>query len=64
MDEGYNVGVRLGRSDLVLDIDPRHFPDGETLATDNPFKRLCADAGLNVDNYPGLKLARAVSTYT
>ncbi|UFK26729.1 integrase [Roseobacter phage RDJL6] len=52
MEEGYNVGVRLGTGDLVLDIDPRGFPKGETLATDNPFKRLCKDVGLNVDNYP------------
>lgn len=52
MEEGYNVGVRLSTSDLVLDVDPRGFPEGETLATDNPFKRLCADVGLNVDEYP------------
>ncbi|ADK73448.1 DNA primase [Roseobacter phage RDJL Phi 1] len=52
MEEGYNVGVRLGAGDLVLDIDPRGFPEGETLATDNPFKRLCKDVGLNVDEFP------------
>lgn len=52
MEEGYNVGVRLYPGELVLDIDPRAFPEGETLSTDNPFKRLCKDVGLNVDKYP------------
>lgn len=52
MEDGYNVGVRLRRGDLILDIDPRAFPEGETLATDNPFKRLCVDVGLEVDKYP------------
>ncbi|MEP3347734.1 MAG: bifunctional DNA primase/polymerase [Litoreibacter sp.] len=52
MKDGYNVGVRLGHGDLVLDIDPRAFPEGETLSTDNPFKRLCVDVGLDVYKYP------------
>ncbi len=52
MEDGYNVGVRLRRGDLILDIDPRAFPEGETLSTDNPFKRLCVDVGLDVGKYP------------
>ena len=52
MDEGFNVGVRLQEHDLVLDIDPRAFPEGETLETDNPFQRLCRDVRLRTDNYP------------
>lgn len=52
MTAGDNVGVRLGRSDLVLDVDPRAFPAGETLSTDNPFRRLCADVGLDAKAFP------------
>lgn len=52
MEAGDNVGVRLRRDELVLDVDPRHFPEGETLATDNPFRRLCEDAALDVSGYP------------
>ena len=51
MEEGFNVGVRLRRGDLILDIDPREFPEGETLSTDNPFKRQCVDVGLDVGKY-------------
>lgn len=49
---GGNVGVRLTEQDLVVDVDPRNFPDGETLETDNPFRRLCRDAGLDPDSFP------------
>jgi len=52
MEAGDNVGVRLTQGDLVLDVDPRGFPEGEDLTTDNPFRRLCADVGLDVDRYP------------
>lgn len=52
MEAGDNVGVRLGKGDLVLDVDPRGFPEGEDLTTDNPFRRLCEDVGLNVDDFP------------
>lgn len=38
--------------DLVVDVDPRNFPDGETLDTDNPLRRLCAAVGLDPDAYP------------
>lgn len=51
-EEGGNVGVRLTASDLVVDVDPRNFPEGETLETDNPFRRLCADVGLDPSDYP------------
>lgn len=52
MDGGGNVGVRLRPGDLVLDVDPRAFPEGETMDGPNPFKRLCRDVGLDPDNYP------------
>lgn len=52
MAGGGNVGVRLTAADLVVDVDPRHFPDGETLTTDNPFRRLCRDVGLDADAFP------------
>lgn len=38
---GRNVGVRLRDTDLVIDVDPRHFAEG-----DDPFARLKADFGL------------------
>lgn len=52
MEAGDNVGVRLRANDLVIDVDPRAFPDGETLATDNPFSRLCEVVGFDPDEYP------------
>lgn len=52
MEAGDNVGVRLDEGDLVLDVDPRGFPEGETLSTDNPFLRLCRDAHLDISRYP------------
>jgi predicted P-loop ATPase len=38
---GRNVGNRLRSTDLVIDVDPRHFADG-----DDPMARLIADFGL------------------
>lgn len=53
MKSGKNVGVRLLAGDLVLDVDPRAFPEGETLQTkDNPFIRFCTDCGLDPDTCP------------
>lgn len=52
MEKGDNLGVRLKSDQLVLDVDPRGFPQAEDLTTDNPFRRLCADVGLNPDLYP------------
>ncbi|OYW45905.1 MAG: hypothetical protein B7Z08_04855 [Sphingomonadales bacterium 32-68-7] len=42
-----NVGVRLGADDLVLDVDPRNFAEG-----DDPLARLTADLGLDLSAYP------------
>ena len=50
--EGFNVGVRLRPFDLVIDVDPRNFPEGETLGTDNPFARFCKDVGLDPEACP------------
>ncbi len=52
MEEGYNVGVRLRAEDLVIDVDPRNFPEGEDLTTDNSFKRLCEDCGIDPSEHP------------
>ncbi|MBG0811872.1 bifunctional DNA primase/polymerase [Methylosinus sp. H3A] len=41
MRAGGNVGVRLRATDLVVDVDPRYFHDG-----DDPFERLKADFAL------------------
>ena len=59
MRGGDNVGVRLRASELVVDVDPRNFPEDpltgerQTLASrDNPFRRLCEDAGLDPSAFP------------
>jgi predicted P-loop ATPase len=41
MKAGNNIGVRLRDTDLVIDVDPRHFKEN-----DNPLVRLKADFGL------------------
>ncbi len=41
---GGNVGVRLAPEDLVIDVDPRHFRDG-----DEPLIRLLADFAIPAD---------------
>lgn len=43
-EEGHNVGVRLRDTDLVIDVDPRNFQDG-----DNPLKRLQEDIGIDFE---------------
>lgn len=45
--EGLNVGVRLGPTDLVVDVDPRNFAEG-----DDPVARLQADMGVDLGAYP------------
>ncbi len=47
LESGGNVGVRLRAGDLVIDVDPRNFKEG-----DDPFKRLCADCALDPSAYP------------
>ncbi len=47
MKAGNNVGVRLRATDLVIDVDPRNFAEG-----DNPLRRLCADVGLDPNQCP------------
>lgn len=47
MDQGKNIGVRLRASDLVIDVDPRHFdPD------DDPLARLGADLDVDLSAWP------------
>lgn len=45
--EGINVGVRLPASVMVLDVDPRNFPEDR-----DPLAELVADAGLNLSLCP------------
>lgn len=53
MKAGNNVGVRLLAGELVLDIDPRAFPNGQTLASPvNPYVDLVLWTGMNPDLYP------------
>lgn len=47
MAEGGNVGVRLRPCDLVIDVDPRNFLEG-----DDPFRRLQDDLGIDLSPYP------------
>lgn len=47
MAEGGNVGVRLRPCDLVVDVDPRNFVEG-----DDPFVRLGQDLGIDWSDYP------------
>jgi hypothetical protein len=47
MAEGCNVGVRLRRCDLIVDVDPRNFEEG-----DDPVGRLQKDLGFRLDDYP------------
>ncbi len=45
-----NVGVRLAADDLVVDVDPRNFAEG-----DDPLARLRSDLGITLDGYPTVK---------
>lgn len=47
MAQGGNVGVRLRETDLVIDVDPRNFAEG-----DDPYTRLQTDLGVDFANYP------------
>ena len=48
---GGNAGLQLTGRSLVVDVDPRAFPSGETLDTENPFGRLCGEAGLDPEAF-------------
>lgn len=41
------MGVRLRPIDLVLDVDSRHFLDG-----DDPVARLASDLSVDLSDYP------------
>ena len=47
VDNGGNAGWRLGAPDLVIDVDPRNFANG-----DDPLPRLCSDTGLDLTICP------------
>lgn len=44
---GWNVGVRLRADQVVIDVDPRNFDEG-----DDPLARLASDFKLDLDNAP------------
>jgi hypothetical protein len=46
-EEEHNVGVRLRDTDLVIDVDPRNFAEGE-----DPLKRLQDDLGIDLSGAP------------
>lgn len=50
MRGGGNVGVRLSDGDLVVDVDPRNFAEG-----DDPLARLAADTGLDTAACPRVR---------
>lgn len=50
MERGGNVGVRLRPCDLVVDVDPRNFSDG-----DDPVARLRARLGLDTSDWPSVE---------
>jgi hypothetical protein len=47
MKEGGNVGVRLRACDLVIDVDPRNFLEG-----DDPYARIQSDLNIDFSDYP------------
>lgn len=47
MADGGNVGVRMRETDLVIDVDPRNFVEG-----DDPLARLQADLGVDFADWP------------
>jgi hypothetical protein len=47
LSEERNVGVRLRPTDLVVDVDPRNFKEG-----DDPVERLQRDLGIRLDDWP------------
>jgi hypothetical protein len=47
MQAGQNIGVRMRDTDLVVDVDPRNFADG-----DDPLERLGRDLGIDLTGYP------------
>lgn len=47
LTEGGNIGVRLRRCDLVVDVDPRNFKPG-----DDPVARMQQDLSFRLDDFP------------
>jgi hypothetical protein len=47
IDRNHNIGVRLRKSDLVIDVDPRNFPDG-----DDVLARFLKDTKLDLSPFP------------
>lgn len=55
MEKGGNVGVRLDKDQLVIDVDPRNFGNGGTLDpedTNNVLRQLMIDCDLEGRDYP------------
>lgn len=47
MEKGFNTGVRLSPTQLVIDVDPRNMPEGR-----DTFQELCTAVGLDPEDYP------------
>ena len=47
MESGGNIGVRLQATDLVIDVDPRNFPEGR-----NSFRELCDALSIDPQGWP------------
>lgn len=58
MEVGGNVGIRLRPTDLVIDVDPRNFAEG-----DNPIGRLANDLSIDLGGYPRVETGSGGSHY-
>lgn len=53
LKQGGNLGICLGPTQLVVDVDPRHFEQG-----DDPIPRLAADMSIDLASVPAVRSGR------
>ena len=53
LKQGGNLGICLGPTQLVVDVDPRHFEHG-----DDPVGRLAEDVGIDLASVPAVRSGR------
>lgn len=58
LEAGGNIGIRLRPTDLVIDVDPRNFANG-----DDPIGRLANDLGIDLGAYPRVETGSGGSHY-